>query len=126
MPWKNTSAVEERGRFVLLIERGLVCFATACRAFGISRKTGYLWWQRFRRGGLQALANRSHRPRRCPTRLLGRWKGRLQRLRKAHPTWGAPKLHAWWRRQFPRAKVPAVRTIGRWLEQLGWSGQRPK
>ena len=120
------SAVEERARFVLLVERRVVCFARACCLFGVSRKTGYLWWRRFRRGGLRALANHSRKPRRSPTRLLGRWKQRLHRTRQSHPTWGAPKFQAWWRRRYRRAHVPAARTIGRWLQQLGLSGRRPK
>ncbi len=42
----------------------------------------------------------------------------MQRLRRRFPHWGAKKLHARLRRQFPRSRLPAVRTITKWLPRL--------
>ncbi|MBW1906782.1 MAG: helix-turn-helix domain-containing protein, partial [Deltaproteobacteria bacterium] len=54
--------MEERRRFAAAKIAGEYdSFAELCRAFGISRKTGYKWWARFEEGGLEALYDRSHR-----------------------------------------------------------------
>ena len=43
MPWKEATAVDERKAFLLAYQRGEVSFSTICRAFHISRPTGYKW-----------------------------------------------------------------------------------
>ncbi len=40
MPWKETSVMDERMRFVIRLKDG-ESMASLCREFGISRKTGY-------------------------------------------------------------------------------------
>ncbi|EAV43507.1 transposase (ISmav2) [Stappia aggregata IAM 12614] len=61
MPWKEVSVMEERLRFIarLLDGEGM---SAVCREFGISRKTGYKIWDRYRQDGLEALCDRSRRP----------------------------------------------------------------
>src|SRR6478609_2797834 len=57
MPWKECSVVEERLRFVarLLDGEGMT---DLCREFGISRKTGYKIFDRYKEHGLEALTDR--------------------------------------------------------------------
>ena len=43
-------------RFVLAIKSKSEAFASVCARFGISRKSGYKWWRRYRAGGVKALA----------------------------------------------------------------------
>ena len=74
--------------------------------------------QRFHRDGRAGLRNRSRRPRRSPTRLAKLRQVAIQRLRLRFPQWGAKKIHAQLRRDFPRARWPTMRTIGRWLRKL--------
>ena len=61
MPWKECSVTHERLRFVarLLDGEGM---SEVCRDFGISRKTGYKIFNRYRDQGLEALTDRSRRP----------------------------------------------------------------
>ena len=68
MPWKECSVMDERIRFVgrLLDGEGM---SDVCRAFGISRKTGYKIWGRYRQEGLEALTDRSRRPVRYANQL---------------------------------------------------------
>jgi hypothetical protein len=40
MPWKESSVMDERMRFVIRLQDG-ESMAALCREFGISRKTGY-------------------------------------------------------------------------------------
>jgi transposase len=68
MPWKECSVVEERLRFVaqLLDGEGMT---DLCREFGISRKTGYKIFDRYKEHGLEALTDRSRRPVRYANQL---------------------------------------------------------
>ena len=74
MPWKECSVMDGRVRFVgrLLDGEGM---SEVCRAFGISRKTGYKIWDRYRQEGLEALTDRSRLRcatlTSCPTRSSG-------------------------------------------------------
>ena len=118
MPWKFASAIGERTRFVRAALQQHQPFAALCREFGISRRTGYKWCHRFQQNGPAGLQLRSRRPRTTPTRLTKRWQQRIRYARQRRPHWGAKKIHARWRRQFPRTRLPAVRTITQWLPKL--------
>ena len=48
-----------------------------------------------------------------------RWLGRVLALRRRRPTRGARKLRWLLRQNYPRARLPAERTLGRWLRQAG-------
>ena len=61
MPWKECSVMDERLRFVSRLLDG-EAMSDVCREFGISRKTGYKIFGRYRECGLEALTDRSRRP----------------------------------------------------------------
>lgn len=118
MPWKIFSAVGERWRFVQAALKQIKPFTVLCRSFGISRECGYKWRRLFLQDGRAGLHNRSRRPRHSPSRMPLRWQQVVRRLRRRFPHWGAKKIHARLRRQYPRACWPAVRTITKWLPRL--------
>jgi transposase InsO family protein len=118
MPWKILSAVGERWRFAQAALKQLKSFTALCHAFGISRQCGYKWLRRFHQDGRSGLHNHSRRPRRSPQRTSARWRQAVRRLRQRFPHWGAKKIHARLHRKFPRARLPAVRTITKWLPRL--------
>ena len=62
MPWRETCVVDERARFVLAVEAGEEPVAALCRRFGISRRHGYKWLERWRAEGVAGLADRSRAP----------------------------------------------------------------
>ncbi len=67
MPWKESSVMEERLRFVArLLENEPM--TGLCREFGISRKTGYKIFNRYKEQGLEAFTGRSRRPVRVVSR----------------------------------------------------------
>src|SRR5271166_869148 len=43
MPWKASSVMEEKARFVLEYERDEPSMSELCEQFGIARETGYVW-----------------------------------------------------------------------------------
>ena len=46
MPWKESSVMDERMRFVVRLKDG-ESMASLCPEFGISRKTGYKIFERY-------------------------------------------------------------------------------
>ena len=57
MPWKVSSVMDERMRFVIRLKDG-ESMASLCREFGISRKTGYKIFERYEECGLEGLSDR--------------------------------------------------------------------
>ena len=53
MPWKASSVMEERLRFVARLLDG-EAMTDICRDFGVSRKTGYKIFDRYKEHGLSA------------------------------------------------------------------------
>ena len=86
MPWKETSAVNQRTEFVLRIFENKLTFGELCREYGISRKTGYKWKERFLQQGVEGLADQSRRPRTSAHRLDETATCRIVRLKLAHPS----------------------------------------
>ena len=91
MPWKECSVVDERLRFVAQLLDGEP-MTELCRAFGISRKTGYKIFNRYREHGLEALTDRSRRPVRYANQLPQQLEGLIVRLKAEKPHWGARKI----------------------------------
>ena len=60
--------------------------------FGVARKTVHGWLARYEAGGLEGLADRSHRPRSCPHQMSAAVEVALADLRLAHPSWGPRRL----------------------------------
>lgn len=119
MPWRESSAVDERVRFVAAEAEQEVSMAALCRAFGISRTTGYKWLRRHAAEGAAGLVERSRAPRQHPHALTGAMEERIVAARAVHPTWGARKLRAWLGRDEELASVPAASTIGEVLRRAG-------
>ncbi len=89
-----------------------------CRLFGISRKCGYKWKQRFEREGRRGLLNRTPRPHRSPRRTSRKWQKRIRRMRRRHRSWGSRKLRVRLAQEYPGQRIPTARTIGRWLKRM--------
>ena len=58
MPWKECNVVEERLRFIARLLDGEK-MAGLCREFGISRKTGYKIYNRYKDCGIDGLTDRT-------------------------------------------------------------------
>ena len=87
--------MEERMRFVMAIVENQESVAAVCRRFGVSRKTGYKWLERYEQEGAAALADRSRAPLTHPHALTKRVAARCIEVRRAHPTWGPVKVRAY-------------------------------
>ena len=119
MPWKETCAVDQRMRFVLEFCRGEYSMARLCRMFGISRRVGYKWLNRYRLEGVEGLKDRPRGPRCHPNQIAEYLEQSLLAARRSHPTWGPKKLRAWLDRHEPLISWPAPSTIGEILRRHG-------
>jgi len=125
MPWKELSVVEARRRFVCGCREKGESFGSLCSRFGISRKTGYKWLNRYWEGGGRALADAPRRPHKSPQAYRSLWRERLRRVRQARPQWGPKKLRVVLKKKFaPERHFPAVSTLGLWLMQLHLTGRK--
>lgn len=118
MPWSGT-CMEQRARFVLEAQRGLFSMTELCERYGVSRKTGYKWLERYGVGGLAALADQSRSARVRPNATASELVARLIEERSARPTWGPRKLRARLRRLHPELPWPSASTIGAILNREG-------
>jgi len=111
MPWKASSVMDERLRFVARLLEGEP-MSLMCREFGISRKTGYKIFERYKEHGLEALTDRSRRPVRYANQLPAQIESLIVRLKREKPHWGARKIRELLiRRLASDVRVPAKSTI---------------
>src|SRR5712691_8853857 len=124
MGWMETCAVVERMRFVMAAEVGEETFAAICRRFGVSRKTGYKWLDRYRAEDVEGLRDRSRAPHHHPQEVPAAKAERCVEVRKAHPTWGPAKVRALLQRRAPGTAWPAASTIGELFDREGLTVKR--
>lgn len=119
MPWKASSVMEERLRFVARLLEGEE-MSHLCREFGISRKAGYKIFERYQEHGFEALSDRSRRPVRYANQLPSQIEGLIVSLKRDKPHWGARKLRELLlRRLAGDVRVPAISTIHAVLDRHG-------
>ena len=110
MAWKEHTALSERMGFVIRLEAG-ERMSDLCREFGISRKTGYKFWNRYKAKGPEGLFDQSRRPHHSPGRLPKAIRDLVLETKREYPSWGAKKLKAYIERENPGVSVPAQSTI---------------
>ncbi len=86
------SKMEQRYDAVLAVVRDGLRVGEAAAVFGVSRQSLYRWMARYEAGGLEALGDRSHRPRTCPHQLSGELEAQVLEMRRVHPAWGPLRL----------------------------------
>ena len=111
--------MDERVRFVARRLEG-ESMAALCAEFGISRKTGYKIFERYKDCGVTGLTDRSRRPYRQANRLPAQVEATIVRLKREYRDWGAPKIREKLRRQLiGLAHPPAISTVHAVLDRYG-------
>jgi putative transposase len=110
--------MDERLRFVARLLEGEK-MAPLCAEFGISRKTGYKIFDRYKDCGVGAFSDRSRRPQRQANRLPPQLEAVIVRLKREYPGWGAPKIREKLRRQSSAPHLPAISTVHAVLDRHG-------
>lgn len=118
MAWKKCDIMDERMKFVCRVLEG-DSMAKLCREFGISRKTGYKIFNRYRECGVQAFSDRSRRPVRFANQLPFQIEKYILQIKRDKPSWGAPKIREKLIRKFPDVRAPAISTVHAVLDRNG-------
>lgn len=119
MPWRESSVMEERLRFVARRLEG-ECMSDLCREFGISRKTGYKIFNGYKDHGVEALWDRSRRPVRYANQLPGAIERMIVEYKREKPHWGARKIRELLvRRLAGDVRIPARSTVHAVLDRHG-------
>jgi transposase InsO family protein len=121
MPWKETRVEEERLKFIVacLDEESGWSMSELCDAFGVSRKSGYKWLQRYRAAGMEGLRDHVRAPLHHPNATPAELVDRLIAAREQHRFWGPRKLVARLKREAPDLEWPAPSTAGAILKRHG-------
>jgi putative transposase len=101
--------MQQRQQFIDEYLQQQSSLAELCRKYGISRKTGYKWVDRFMSGC--ELVDRSRRPHRSPKAVAAWLEDAIVAARKQRPRWGPRKLRAAWLRAHPGAELPSISTF---------------
>jgi putative transposase len=117
--------MDERLRFVARLLDGEK-MAPLCREFGISRKTGYKIFNRYKEYGLRGLEDRARSPYRHPNKLPFQVETAILRIKRDHPTWGAPKIREKLIKAYPMIRPPATSTIHALLDRHGLVKRRKR
>lgn len=80
--------------FIELAEKGDEPFNAICARFGVSRKTGYKWLNRFRTEGEAGLVEQSRRPKTSPRKTPEPVADLVLGLRRENPDWSAARISA--------------------------------
>jgi len=102
--------------------------AAIARDMGIGYETARKWYRIGRREGRAALVGRKRRPSRTvlfgvPESVRERMRQRLDQVRREHPNWGVPYLHAQLAEDpeltdYERAHIPSIPAIYRYLHEV--------
>ena len=91
-----------------------------CRELGVSRKTGYKIFDRYKEHGLEALTDRSRRPVRYANQLPPQIEQLIVACKREKPHWGARKVRELLVRRLDQDfRIPAKSTIHAVLHRHG-------
>jgi putative transposase len=120
MPWRDVRPMDERLLFLADHVRGMGTFSGLCERYGISRKTGYKWVERYRESGLQGLAERSRRPHHFAEAIPYAIRQAVLDIRRAQRDPPGPKkIQALLERRFGSEAVPSRTSIYNILKAAG-------
>lgn len=123
MPWSTTTPMDQRTQFIADYLREALTITELCDLYGVSRKTGYKWIERYLRQGPLGLQERSRRPKVSPHATAEEIVQAFLAARRRHPAWGAKKLLAIIGKRHPHWELPGRSTV---CDILARHGMVPK
>ena len=119
MPWKDVKPMDEKMLFIADTLRQVESFSQLCERYGISRKTGYKWVERYRQGGIEALAERSRKRHTQASQTPYAIRQAILQLRDQRDAPGPKKIQALLARRFASEEIPSSTTIYNILKRAG-------
>ncbi|WP_269527279.1 IS481 family transposase [Coraliomargarita parva] len=119
--------IEERMNFALKSLQDGVNFSELCAEYGISRKTGYKWRERYQKQGAVGLHDLSRKPTNSPNQLSEALMCQIVKLHERHRTWGPKKIRALLLKDIAfAAEAPSESSIKRVFDRCGWTRKRSR
>jgi putative transposase len=120
MPWRDVKPMDEKILFIADHLRAPGSFSQLCERYGISRKTGYKWVERYQTDGLGGLEERSRRPHTVAGEIpYAIRKAIIELRRQGREPLGPKKIQALLSRRFPDQPTPSKTTIYNVLKREG-------
>ena len=115
MPLECKTVEDQRREFA---QAAMYCknFSALCREFGITRRTGLKWKERYT--ACQPLTDRSRKPHTTPTRTPEEVELLILAVRAENPGWGAKTIHRVLERRGCQ-NLPCVKTVNNILHRYG-------
>jgi transposase InsO family protein len=121
MPWTETRIMDARMKFVTEALEDIYSMAELCRAYDISRKTGYKWLGRYESQGPAGLSDRSKAPHNHPHAITKEVKQAVLSVKGRFNHWSPAKIRVRLEKEYPGwSCYPAVSTIGEHLRRQGF------
>jgi len=124
MPFKGVDVMDVKKEFVLKAMDKNVIFTELCREYSISTKCGYKWRKRFVEDGYSGLEELSRKPKSNSRSMPEPVSVELLRIKKLHPTWGAKKILAIYKRNNNGKYTPVRSTVEKLFVRAGYTGVR--
>lgn len=124
MSWRDICPMDEKIKFIGLIKSGNFSITELCEKFGISRKTGYKWINRYNADGPSGLNERTRARITQEYRTPEEIQTAIVKLREERSLWGPKKIKAYLERENPEIIWPAASTIGDILKGHSLVGKR--
>lgn len=123
MPWSQTSPMDQRTQFIADYLREVLNITELCELYGVSRKTGYKWIDRYLRHGPAGLSEHSRKPSHSPNATPEQVVQAFLEVRRRHSSWGAKKLLTIVHQRHPCWDLPGRSTV---CDILSRHGMVPK
>src|SRR5260221_6494888 len=112
MPWKETSAMDQRIQLIADWLSGDYPKSELCSVYGISRPTADKWIGRYEQHGVPGLEELERAPHRHPNQTAEELRALIVQTKLRRQQWGPKKVLDWLRRERPELKWPADSTAG--------------
>ena len=119
MPWEQTSAMDQRIKFIADWLTGNYFKVELCIAYGISRLTADKWIKRYEGGGVKALEELSRAPHYHPNSTPEEIREMISETKLYRQSWGPRKVLDYLRENGPELDWPADSTAGEILKRAG-------
>jgi putative transposase len=111
MPWRQTSPMDQKIQFIADYLRRTLAITELCALYGVSRKTGYKWIERYLTSGPPGLEDRSRTPCSRPHQTPQHVVEAIIEVRCRHPSWGAKKRLSILQTRHPSWSLPGRSTV---------------
>jgi len=107
MAWRCTRVEDQREYLVKTYISKQATMKELCEECGVSRKTGYKWYQRYCEDGLKGLCDKSRAPQNSFCKYSPEVVSKALELKQKHLKFGPKKIHAILEKKFPNIDWPS-------------------